>query len=398
MKKIIIYLMTVLFGFSAIFLTFINSTKATTYETKNVYTTADAVVKSLYPDNNFAVGTQLWVENTPTNKIRSFMYFDLSGIPSGSTIITATVQVRSWLSSGCWGDPGQFYLSLANAAWNENTITWNNKPGSAINASSTLACADGYQGMDAKYPVQQIINGANANHGFFIVNEAGPTYLRTFFSRENGQEYTAKISVFYSLPEPTPTPQPSGGSTDIGSTTTGTTTGTSQPGITAGSKVAPASKTSAAIKPPGELLAIDAGIAGAPSINLSWKKSETTNIDGYKIFRSEKETEGFENIANADKNTLTYTDIVGDEKTYYYIIRTYKGTEESASSNTASASAKKFMEEKAPTTEKPAIFWQKMLEHRWLIIGIAGGIVVLALAGILLYKFWWLKRKKLANK
>ena len=271
---------------------------------------------------------------------------------------------------------------MANATWSENTITWNNKPESAANTSNPLPCNDGYQSLDAKWAVQQIVNGSLANHGFFIVNELGPTYQRTFFSRENGQEDAPKIHVFYSLPEETPSGQPADNGSSQGSTATGTTAG-----ISAGTKAAPAAKTSAAIKPPSALVAKDAATAGTMAINLTWQKSETADIDGYKIFRSEKENDGFENIANADKNTLTYTDTVGDEKTYYYFVRAYKGSEESASSNTTNASGKKIIEEKAPITHSEKI-------HDWKIIAvIAGGLIVVAIAGILLYKFWWLKRK-----
>jgi len=89
-------------GFLAlIFFAIPTTTRAVTYDTKIIYTTADAVVKSQYPDNNFAVGTQLWVYNSGGNKIRPYMYFDLSTIPANSTIITASVQVKSWLASGC---------------------------------------------------------------------------------------------------------------------------------------------------------------------------------------------------------------------------------------------------------------------------------------------------------
>lgn len=159
------------------------------------------------------------------------------------------------------------------------------------------------------------------------------------------------------------------------------------------SQATPATKISAAIKPPSQLAAKDAAMAGTAAINLSWQKSETTNIDGYKVFRSKKEKEGFANIANADKNTLTYTDIVGDEKTYYYFIRTYKGSEESASSNTASASAKKIMEGKASTAQS-----EKQLNWKIIAAIAAGGVIIIAIGGVLLYKFCWLKRKRFTTK
>ena len=74
------------------------------------------------------------------------------------------------------------------------------------------------------------------------------------------------------------------------------------------------------------------------AVELSWKASATADIDGYKIFRSESYSKGYVKISDTKKDILSYLDedyTAG--KTYYYQVRAYKGSEQSASSNIASA-------------------------------------------------------------
>lgn len=73
-------------------------------------------------------------------------------------------------------------------------------------------------------------------------------------------------------------------------------------------------------------------------VKLAWKASTTTDIDGYKIFRSESADKGFTKLAAVPKEKVEYLDqdfVAG--KTYYYQVRAYKGDAQSVSTNTASA-------------------------------------------------------------
>jgi len=102
----------------------------------------------------------------------------------------------------------------------------------------------------------------------------------------------------------------------------GQTTGT-------GTGAAPSTTTSSAIKAASGLKAEYANSA----VNLTWTASTTSDIDGYKVFRSETATSGFTEIGKTVKATLKYADSkeLVAEKTYYYMVRAYKGTAESAS-------------------------------------------------------------------
>lgn len=73
------------------------------------------------------------------------------------------------------------------------------------------------------------------------------------------------------------------------------------------------------------------------AVNLQWKESATSAIDGYKIFRSESKGGAYGLIGQTAKVTTSYQDktVLGG-KSYYYVVRAYKGSDQSGSSNEAS--------------------------------------------------------------
>lgn len=115
----------------------------------------------------------------------------------------------------------------------------------------------------------------------------------------------------------------------------GSSTGT-QTNSTSSTGTAMSATTSAAIGKPSNLTAKFVDNANQRGVNLEWKKSSTDDIYGYLIFRSEKSASGYAKIGEITKESLSFLDKnVSASKTYYYQVRAYKGTEQSASSNTA---------------------------------------------------------------
>src|SRR3989339_951185 len=281
-------------------------------ETTTYPVSADAWVSSQFPDTNYGGASSLFVFHN-ANDGRAYFNFDTSSLPANSTITSAKLVVYTLGSSGldCSGSPTTFTIGLASLPWLENKITWSNRAGLAASFGSWLSCGySGWASLDVAPLVQEISNGTKTNYGFFFYG-GGADFKRNLISKESTANHPAYLEIVYTPPAASPTPGEETGDSDsdAGPATTGSSTGTST-----GAKTAPASSVSASILAPGELIVKD---AGAASINLSWQKSETPDIDGYKIFRSEKETEGFENIANTGNITLTYTDTVGDGKNYW---------------------------------------------------------------------------------
>lgn len=95
---------------------------------------------------------------------------------------------------------------------------------------------------------------------------------------------------------------------------------------------APSSAVSTSITKPSELTATYSN-----GVQLAWKASTTTDIDGYAIFRSETKGKGYSKITSVAKTEVSYLDqAAAASKTYYYVIRATKGGQQSANSNEAS--------------------------------------------------------------
>lgn len=79
-------------------------------------------------DPNLFVANQEWITDFPCFS-RSFLRFDLSQIPPGKEIISATLTVYHW-SNARWdrAQPSLIWLFTVDGEWEEDTLTWNNAP------------------------------------------------------------------------------------------------------------------------------------------------------------------------------------------------------------------------------------------------------------------------------
>lgn len=106
-------------------------------------------------------------------------------------------------------------------------------------------------------------------------------------------------------------------------------TSTTTPTASAGTS--PSATTSATINPPTELAAAYTDMG-----KLSWKASTSTLISGYVIFRSETAGADYLEIGKSDKAVLEFDDTTTEPgKTYYYVVRSYTSSAQSANSNEA---------------------------------------------------------------
>lgn len=144
-----------------------------------------------------------------------------------------------------------------------------------------------------------------------------------------GQTVTPTTTPTTSTPTTTSTP---------GTTATPAASTPLPAGVTAGSGAAPVAPT-ASIKAPTEVTIADVPADEGGSLKLDWKASATADITGYKIFRSTTEvTKDFKEIVKTEKSVLTFTDntaAIGQK--YFYMVRAYKDSQESASSNVVNA-------------------------------------------------------------
>ncbi len=89
---------------------------------------ADAQVASGNPTVNYGAGTNLYLQSSSSGygNERSWLKFDLSSIPAGSTITGATLKLWDWKATGA-SLPVEV-RSATDDTWTESGLNWNNQP------------------------------------------------------------------------------------------------------------------------------------------------------------------------------------------------------------------------------------------------------------------------------
>ncbi len=156
---------------------------------------SDATVDNYNPSGNYSSEIEYcsgqWTINSIPVAWRSFFKFDLSTIPAGSVINSASLSLFYPDSNGFANSPQQ-PLTHSNASllqrvvspWQENLITWNNQPGvSPLNtdtlAESTLPDQD-YLNIDVAGLIQNMVD--SGNYGFALRLIIEQQYARLFFA------------------------------------------------------------------------------------------------------------------------------------------------------------------------------------------------------------------------
>lgn len=97
----------------------------------------DAVIYHQFPGSNYGDYEEFtcatWTYSGSPTVLRSLIYFPLTALPTGATILKANLHLWIWANSYNWngntllGD-NTFTLNRVTEDWNEATVTWNNAP------------------------------------------------------------------------------------------------------------------------------------------------------------------------------------------------------------------------------------------------------------------------------
>ena len=137
-----------------------------------LYSTADACILEGYPTLNAGDTGDMWAgyddSLDPDGEIiRSLVMFDLSTIPSGSTINSAEFEAHLVTSYDSPGSSCNIAVYRITRSWSEGSVTWNNKPGYSgpyDSVSIVHAAWDWYE-WDVKSLVQEWVNDTYSNYG-----------------------------------------------------------------------------------------------------------------------------------------------------------------------------------------------------------------------------------------
>jgi len=169
-------------------------TATVTTVTQTLYAEADAQVKDSEVDTNFGTATTMLAGNEyGAAHYRSYLRFDTSVIPTGATVISATVRLYQ---SNSFGDSPTYQMDLfrADSAWSETTITWKNQPThTATNQPIVVDTSGGWRTWNATALANHWIT--NENFGLVIrgVDETAE-YAREFSTREGTHQAELRIS------------------------------------------------------------------------------------------------------------------------------------------------------------------------------------------------------------
>lgn len=106
----------------------------------------DAQLVSTAPTTNYGTATSIWVgdtSNTVSESVRSLLAFDLSGIPAGATITSATLSLWEYLANSDNGGPASWAVELRRVLmdWVEAEATYN-KYSTAGGNWATAGCSN----------------------------------------------------------------------------------------------------------------------------------------------------------------------------------------------------------------------------------------------------------------
>ncbi len=158
----------------------------------------DAHVRSLGGSSNYGNYTYLTVNWSPSQESRGLVEFDLSVIPTGSTIDSAVLDLYTYTNN----PNDNFGIYRITASWVESTVTWDTQPAHDASAyATTLVNGAGHYTWNIKTLVQEWISGTYPNNGFKLIRPSGNLTSWPYFcsSDHATQDWRPKLTVNYTL-------------------------------------------------------------------------------------------------------------------------------------------------------------------------------------------------------
>lgn len=161
-------------------------------DTLRVYAYEDAYTNSAAANagTNYGTSGNLELSKTATSVFRSYLKFDLSGIPANAVISSALLKLTPDGTENITAtNSTQLRIHVCNSPWSESTLTNNSNMGTNSPTGSVLNSnlISGKRVFEVKDHIQAIIDGCVLNEGFQIRRTNESTNASTkYFSREDG--------------------------------------------------------------------------------------------------------------------------------------------------------------------------------------------------------------------
>ena len=156
----------------------------------------NAIVNSLQSNSNFDSVNYLfataWTNNLQPTVIRSFLKFDLTGIPREVQITGATLSLYNPKDGekehehSCFSGSNDFCIRKVTSKWDRQTITWNSQPTFTTDAQSVLpdcqTAQQDYENINITELIRYILKSPDENFGFVMMLENENYYRRLCFA------------------------------------------------------------------------------------------------------------------------------------------------------------------------------------------------------------------------
>jgi len=165
------------------------------------YPVDDTYARSYRHSTVYGYGNEFTVNPRSSDICRTFLKFDLSEIPSGATISSATLRYYyyRWWEANPVGRTNN--LHKVTETWSEDSLTWDNKPGynPTVFSSYIVPSSYGWIETDITSYIQDKVDG-EADHGFMVKDNTetsmGSNTNPCMYSKEYGS-YTPEIVIEY---------------------------------------------------------------------------------------------------------------------------------------------------------------------------------------------------------
>jgi len=155
---------------------------------ETLYSVGDAYIDSRVPDTNFGATQQIVVgeQIAGPDKQQVLVKFDLSDIPSGSTVESA--KLRMYLGAMTGPAAQVIGVIVLDEEWSETEVKYNNFVGiGATGPTSNVIKGSHWNAWDMVEWVQGWVDGTDDNDGVLLLSWApGSDFMMSFFSREQG--------------------------------------------------------------------------------------------------------------------------------------------------------------------------------------------------------------------
>jgi hypothetical protein len=164
-----------------------------------------------YPDDNYGSTDWVMIGHIVTwGSFRAYLQFNLSDLPAGAVITNAVLKLYWYDYGTSSGSPQDFDIGVyrVNGPWEEDTITWNTRPGYKPTPESTffmnLINPETWMSWNVTSLVQGWKNGSIPNYGLVLRDTdetTGNVHIRCYSSDYTGNNtLRPKLELTYNLP------------------------------------------------------------------------------------------------------------------------------------------------------------------------------------------------------